>query len=144
MNELAKEAAKPVKNKTQIKSLMLSTAAMLNAESDVSKFPSSLAILQQANFLPSNSPNQTSELLALNDSFFIVDNLKVAQAFEGKLALLDFTYEELNTLHTLVRLLRLEDRYLSKNVALETDEGDCALDTGLTQQIQQCAYALSW
>lgn len=144
MDELAKEALHSAKNNDRLKSLMLSTAGMLNAKSEVSKFHGSLAVLQQAEFLPCRLPDETSEHLALDDAFFIVDNLEIADAFRGKLTFLDFTYEELNTLHTLLKLLQLESRYLSKNISFERDEGDSILDAGMTQQVQQCAYALSW
>jgi len=144
MDELAKEASRTTKDRGRIKSLMLSAAAMLNVESETSKFPHSLAILQQAEFLPCRSSTQTHQLLALDDPFFVVDNIEAANAFEGKLPFLDFTYEELNTLQILLRLLRLESRYLSKNLVFETHEEDSTLDVELTQQIRQCAYALSW
>lgn len=144
MDELAKEASQPILDESRIRSLMLSAGDMLGFNSETSKFHSSIGILQQHAFMPCKSPTGKSEFLALDDTFLVVDNVEFAEAFEGKLQLLEFTYEELNSLHTLLRLLLLEDRYLSRNVTLETHEGNSTFHGGLTQQFQECAYAFSW
>ena len=81
---------------------------------------------------------------SLEESFFIVDNKYYAENFGGKLVLLDFTYEQLNSLHELFRILCLDDRYLARHVRRETSAETLTVDNALTHQFRQCAYAISW
>ena len=81
---------------------------------------------------------------SLEETFFIVDNKYYAEKFSGKLILLDFTYEQLNFLHALFRILRLDDRYLTRNVRRETSAETSTVDNALTYHFRQCAYAISW
>lgn len=144
MKELAKLANSPAKTSHELAKLMLATASMLSSTTDPADFSDSLAKLQEAQFLPCRQCDGSIVLVGLSDSFFVIDNSAFGVRFEGKLKVLDFTYDQLNTLHPLFRMLRLEDRYLSKSVQNETDAGESVTDTALTSEFRQCAYAISW
>jgi hypothetical protein len=143
MKQLAAAAAKPFKNADEIKRLMLSASELLNVNSQSSQFGPSMEILQQSKYLPCKSPSGHT-FRSLEETFFIVDNKFYAEKFSGQLVLLDFTYEQLNFLHELFRILRLDDRYLARHVRRETSAETSTVDDTLTHQFRQCAYAISW
>jgi hypothetical protein len=143
MKQLAAAAAKPVKNADDIKRLMLSASELLDFNSKSSQFGTSIEILKQSKYLPCKSPSGHMFCL-LEETFFIVDNKYYAEKFSSKLVLLDFTYEQLTSLHELFRILRLDNRYLARHVRRETSAETSAIDDALTYQFRQCAYAISW
>lgn len=144
MKQLAAAAAKPSKNADEIKRLMLSASELLDVNSQSSQFGISIETLQQSKYLPCKSPSGHYMFRSLEESFFIVDNKYYAENFGGKLVLLDFTYEQLNSLHELFRILCLDDRYLARHVRRETSAETLTVDNALTHQFRQCAYAISW
>ncbi len=103
-----------------------------------------MEILQQSKYLPYKSPSGHDMFCSSEETFFIVDNKYYGEKFSGKLILLDFTYEQLILLHELFRILRLDDRYLTRHVRRETSAETSTVDNALTHQFRQCAYAISW
>lgn len=144
MKELAATASKPIKSAEVIKRLMSSTSKLLNINSDVSKFDKSIEILQQHKFLPCRACSGQTEFRSISEVFFIMDNQHYAEKFAGKLVVLDISYEELNSLHQLFRILRLDDRYVTRHVREETSALSSEVDDVLTEQFRQCVYAISW
>jgi hypothetical protein len=144
MKQLAATAANPSKNAHEIRRLMLSASELLDVNSQSSQFGRSIEILQQSKYLPCKSPSGHDMFRSLGETFFIVDNKYYAEKFSGKLILLDFTYEQLIFLHELFRILRLDDRYLARHVRRETSAETSTVDSALTHQFRQCAYAISW
>lgn len=143
MKELAKAANKPSKSSEAIRELMLETAAMLDDEYHHDRYAPSLEVLKQASFLPCRGVGGVSRLLTPSEPFYINDNAAIGDAFGDQVAMLDFTYQEFNTLHRLLRVLDLSDRYISSCVRAETTEGYAVADADLTSNFRQCAYALS-
>ena len=144
MKQLADAAANPSKNADEIKRLMLSASELLGVNSQSSQFGTSIDILQQSKYLPCKPPYGPVKFRSPEETFFIVDNKNYAEKFSGKLVLLDFTYEQLISLHELFRILRLDDHYLARHVRRETSAETSTVDNALTLQFRQCAYAISW
>jgi hypothetical protein len=143
MKQLAAAAAKPLKDADEIKRLMLSASELLDINSQSSQFGKATEILQQSKYLPCKSPSGHI-FRSLEESFYIVDNKYYAEKFDGKLVLLDFTYEQLIFLHELFRILRLDHHCLTRHVRRETSAETSTVDNPLTHQFHQCAYAISW
>lgn len=144
MEQLATAASKAQKTVAEIKNLMFATSEVLDYNSEVSRFQTSIDSLQNSTYLPCNLPSGGQEYRSAEQTFFIVDNKHYAEMFSGKLVLLDFKYEELISLHELFRILRLDGCYLSRHVSPETSAESWNRDNVLTEQFRQCAYAISW
>lgn len=144
MKQLASAASKQVKVAADIKTLMISASEMLDISSEPSKFRHSIEVLEGSTFLPCVSASGQNMFCSPDDTFFIVDNEFYGSRFRGELMLLDFTYEQLNSLHELFRILRLDNRYLQRHVEIETTAGMSNVDEILTHQLRQCAYPISW
>ena len=144
MNQLAAKAGDASTSIDEIKSLMLWTSEMLSLDSESSQFVKSMDILRQSKFLPCRLPSGQSVFCSPDQTFFIVDNELYAHSFRRELILLDFAYEQLNSLHALFLLLRLDDRYLGRHVIDEITANTSTVDDALTDQFRQCAYAISW
>jgi hypothetical protein len=143
MKQLAAATSKPTKDIDEIKALMLSTSELLGADSQSAKYKTSTETLRKWSYLPCKLPSG-NVFRSLKETFFIVDHEYYAEKFKGRLVLLDFTYEQLTSLHDLFRLLRLDDHYLARHVRRETSVETSTFDDILTQQFRQCAYAISW
>lgn len=144
MNQLAAAATKQSKNANEIKKLMLSTSALLNADTQRSKLEKSIEILEQSKYLPCRSSTGGLQFCSATETFFIVDNQTFGEKFENKLIMLDCTYEELNCLHELFRILRLDDHYLARHISEKTSADSSNADDALTEEFRKCAYAISW
>jgi hypothetical protein len=144
MKQLAKAAKSRAKTVENIKSLMLAVSELLGVSSNASDFRSSMEILDECNYLPCRTTGGAGEFRSRSQAFFIVDNEDYANEFGDRLVMLDFTYEQLNSLHNLIQLLGLDDHYLARHVHHETSADNSTKDDTLTAQFQQCAYAISW
>jgi hypothetical protein len=145
MKQLATAAARPHKDANEFKKLMLSTSQSLGADNRLSEVEKSVESLLQCQFLPCKAP-QTGDIVfrTASETFFILDNQYYGEKFSGKIFMLDFTYEQLISLHELFRVLRLDDHYLTRHVGNETSADGLECNDLLTEQFQQCAYAISW
>lgn len=144
MKQLAAAAKSNRKNLDNIKNLMLAASELLDMGSNGSQFRSSMEVLDECAYLPCISTAGATEFRSKSQSFFIVDNETYANEFGGKLVMLDFTYEQVNSLHKLIRLLGLDDHYLARHVHLETSAGVSTPSDTLMTQFHECAYPISW
>lgn len=145
MKQLATAAARPQKDVNEIKKLMLSTSQSLSSDNRMSEVEKSVETLLQSQFLPCQSPQGGEiEFRTASETFFILDNQYYGEKFSGKVFMLDFTYEQLISLHELFRVLRLDDHYLTRHVSRETSADGVERNDLLTEQFRQCAYAISW
>lgn len=144
MKELANAAKSRTKTVENIKTLMLAVSELLDMSSSKSEFRSSMEILDECNYLPCRITGGAVEFRSKSQAFFILDNGNYADEFGDLLVMLDFTYEQLNSLHNLIQLLGLDDHYLARHVHSKTSADDSARDDSLTTQFRQCAYAISW
>lgn len=144
MDQLAEAAAKQSKSADEIKRLMLSASTLLSPNTNMSEIQMSIEVLQQSKYLPCRSLTGGIHFCSAKDTFFILDNKFFGRMFEGKLVMLDCTYEELNSLHELFRILRLDDHYLARHVSEETSAESSDMSDMLTDEFRECAYAISW
>lgn len=144
LQQLAKISRSKNKSSTEIKKLMLSASTLLRSEPDSSQFEGSLEILKDSNYLPCKLESGVIDFRKATDTFFIANNQYHANLFDGRLVMLDFNYEELNSLHELLQILKLDDHYISRHVRLETSADSSVVDNALTSRFRQCAYAISW
>ncbi|KIW74784.1 hypothetical protein Z517_11554 [Fonsecaea pedrosoi CBS 271.37] len=144
MKQLAAAAARPQKDVNEIKKLMLSTSQSLSADNRLSEVEKSVDSLLQSQFLPCKNP-QTGDIIfrTASEKFFILDNQYDGEKFSGQIFMLDFTYEQVISLHGLFRVLRLDDRYLTRHVGPKTSADGVESDDLLTEQFRLCAYAIS-
>lgn len=84
-------------------------------------------------------------MVAVNHtSLFIPDLTRLQKAFKGKVAMPDFTAEELLALGPLLEKLGLGDRLLSKHVKEETQaSGECVYQPMLTDALRSKAHYIS-
>lgn len=141
MRELAKAAADPDES---IRELIIATGKTIPDEHQNIEYAKSIRILRNADFLPCRSPRGKLMFQPLVGTFFIFDDQEYSKLFADRLCTIDFSYQELTSLHKLFRLLGLQDHYLSRHVKVKTVEGQTSLSQSLTRQLRDCAYALSW
>src|SRR4051812_44997984 len=78
LEELAKAAAKP---NDGIRKLMLSVGMLLSDDIHIEELEIQVKLLRTTSFLPCSTPTGERKFLSPNDSFFIVDNDRYAEAF---------------------------------------------------------------
>lgn len=144
MKQLAAAAKSNRKTVDNIKKLMLAISELLDMGSNGSQFRSSMEVLDECAYLPCRSIGGATEFRSKSQSFFIVDNETYANEFGDQLVMLDFTYEQVNSLHKLIRLLGLDDHYLARHVQLETSARGSTTSDTLMAQFHECAYPISW
>jgi hypothetical protein len=144
MKQLANAAKSRTKTIENIKSLMLAVSELLGVSTNASNFRSSMEILDECKYLPCRTTGGAGEFRSRSQAFFIVDNGDYANEFGDRLVMLDFTYEQLNSLHNLIQLLGLDDHYLARHVHHKTSADNSTEDDTLTAQFRKCAYAISW
>lgn len=144
MKQLAAAAKNRVKTADNIKKLMLAVSELLDTGNNGSQFRSSMEVLDECAYLPCRSIAGTCEFRSKSQSFFITDNETYANEFGDQLVMLDFTYEQVNSLHKLIRLLGLDDHYLARHVHLETSARISTPNDTLMAQFRDCAYPISW
>lgn len=106
-----------------------------------------LNILSTCNFLPVRVPQHGAahriKFRACQSDFAVIDRVKLADIFEGRVELLDFCLEEVLQLEPLLKLLGLGSKYLSMICRKETDcQGESLLDNRLTADFNNRAYDL--
>lgn len=144
MKQLAAAAKTRTKTANNIKKLMLAVSELLDAGSNGSQFRTSMELLDECAYLPCVSTTGTTEFRSKSQSFFIDDNETYAEEFRGQLVMLDFTYEQVNSLHNLIRLLGLDDHYLARHVRLDTSAVNSTPSDARMVQFRECAYPISW
>jgi hypothetical protein len=144
IKELVNMAKRDSPDVDELKKVMMAAAAMLSQDRPDVKFERNLRALKECKFLPVKELNNKKRLEDTAGDFFIIDHERFGSAFQNKVALLDFSHEELTTLHPFFRILDLEHRYLSRNVEPQTTARTSIENQKLTLDFRQRAYALSW
>jgi hypothetical protein len=106
-----------------------------------------LDILSTCNFLPVKIPQPDAAhrmaFRARQSDFVIIDRIKLAEIFEGRVEFLDFNLEEILQLEPFLTSMGLGSKYLSLLCREETDcQGESFLDNGLTAAFNSRAYDL--
>ena len=99
--------------------------------------------LQEARFFPVRNVDGEVQLASISDEFFVMDNKRFEDAFQGRLKMLDFSVEDLMTMDTIFRALSITSRYISGQVQTETIVEQSTPHDSLTQDLQRRSYALS-
>ncbi|KIW23153.1 uncharacterized protein PV07_11373 [Cladophialophora immunda] len=143
MKQLATAAKSNTKTVDGIQKLMLAVSELLDRGSNGSQFRSSMEVLDECAYLPCRSISGATEFRSKSQTFFIVDDEMYARAFKDKLVMLDFTYEQVNSLHDLIRLLGLDNHYLARHVQLKTSALVSTPSYTLMARFHECAYPIS-
>jgi hypothetical protein len=98
--------------------------------------------LENEKFLPVRFPSGYVELVGISQSFILADSREHEAIFKSKVAMLDFSLEEIHSIKGFLSLLRLENRNISKIVAEETSVEDGVLNQPLTDVFRRKAYAV--
>lgn len=123
IQELIALARQDVKNAGEFKSIMVAAGAMLGQEQNLEALEPSLHNLKKYKFLPVRNSTGAQCFEKTSASFFINDHERYGTAFQGKLNFLDFSYDELTSLHPQFQSLKLENRYLSGHIETDTTVG---------------------
>lgn len=132
---------------SEIKEIMCAVGSMLYSEEDLNKFKSSFRELKTCEFLPILNTNGGWSLEAPKrptEEFLIIDHERYGAAFKDKVRFLDFSHDELTSLHPLFKALDLESRYLSGLVETKTTVGKSKKSENLSNDLRQRAFAISW
>ena len=127
-----------------IRSLMITIGAVLGPMAHANEDLPDITQLRSARFLPCLSAQSQHCYKSCQDEIYVADDPAYRKAFEGKICVLDFSYEDLTALHPLLRLLGLRDRYLSDHVESLMEEVEPQINEDLTARFRLCAYAISW
>ena len=131
------------KDLQEIKRIMLAIGQMLASDASAQLKQETLQSLRRTHFLPVR--NGTEILFETPKADFCInDHERYGKGFEGKIKMLDFSYEDLTSLHPLFRCLSITSRYISGLVDTETTVNNFKESRYLTQHLQERAYAFSW
>jgi hypothetical protein len=105
----------------------------------------SLKMIDDAKVLPVISSTGKLTLFSRTRTFAIVDRKPLADAFAGRIAVLDFSLDEVRRLQPFLSSMKIESRYLSKLVEEKSsvEEISSHPDTDLTRDLRRRAYALT-
>ena len=144
LRQLIRLADQSPKGREDVKTIIRMIGKQISVEGLEKNLEDSIEELSSLSILPVIGVDSAVGYETTKGSFYIADNKRYAEAFEGKVKFLDFTYGELNSLHGFLDLLALQGRYLSKHVRSSTEAETPVPDEVLTEQMQQRSYALSW
>lgn len=98
--------------------------------------------LKGSNIFAVKPKNGKSTFTSSAAEFAIIDRLEYGSAFAGKIALLEYTVEEVRACRSLLLALGLKRRHLSELVEETTTVQNGAINTELSQSFRLKAYAL--
>ena len=98
--------------------------------------------LNSFNILPVKGKDGRLSLKSTRSDFAIVNLLEYGDTFKGKIAILDFTVEEVRALRLFISALGLESRYMSETVEESSTVTVSSREPTLSDEIKQKAYAL--
>jgi hypothetical protein len=129
----------------EAKSIIREIARMMGSERIDKNLETSFRRMRQAKCLPVRVGQSDPSLEDASAEFVIADHERYNEAFRPKAAFLDFTLDEIQLLHPLIKVLGLHGRYLSRNVR-ETSViiGNPDRNVVLTTEVQARAYAFYW
>lgn len=95
--------------------------------------------LRYMRFLPVKMVNGTIELATRVNQFFIVDRIEYGTAFQGRVPILDFTLEDLQSSNAVLKTLGLGNRYMSSAIEETTTvlQPDTEPSASLTRAFRQ-------
>lgn len=83
-------------------------------------------------------------LLAMSSVGFVINDRPLYhKAFEGKVMILDFTMEEVRTIHSFLIACGLKARFMSECVEESTAVEDATISMRLTERLRSYAYAFT-
>lgn len=128
--------------KTQ--STIASVKELINRINNMNLDKKRLSSIQNASILPVRRKDGKVIFLSPGDDFVINDRQKLANAFQGKVAMLDFNLEDVRILEPFLIALDLGERYLSSIVKQTSslNSGAGSPDHELTHSLRQKAHAL--
>lgn len=127
------------------KCIIREIARMMGTEKIDMKLEASFKRMRQAKALPVRMGQNDSSLEDASAEFVIADHERYDEAFRPKAAFLDFTIDEVQLLHPLIKELGLRNRYLSQKVKeASVIDGDPNSNDALTKELQARAYAFYW
>jgi hypothetical protein len=83
------------------------------------------------------------EWLSCSDEFAVVDRTDYGNLFRDKIAILDFSLEEVHSLKVFLQGLKLDPKYLSNAVIEETRVEGGVFNAELTNDLRRKAYAIA-
>jgi hypothetical protein len=98
--------------------------------------------LQEAKVFPIKLTNGTSSLASASFNFAILDNNAHWDTFQGKIAALDFSLEEVRDTRQFLLAIGLEDRFSSKLVKEVTDVKGGSFDQEMTDTLRLKSEAI--
>ena len=104
--------------------------------------PEDLQGIKQSKVLPVKLANGRIELRSMTTDFALVNREDYDQAFNGKIAVLDFSLGQVHGLKLFLTAFGLNDRCLSKIVKELPSVESGSYDNGLTNKFRQKANAL--
>lgn len=145
INEISKMVEKDAPDYTEVKERLLRIGMILAKSFLDQAAKDALEKLALMKFLPMRLSDGSAVLVDKLAVYAIADHARYANAWAGKGILLDFTVEEVQILNVMFNYLALGHRYLSTLVTERSAVGEeMQEDTGLSQQLQNEAYALYW
>ncbi|KAL9617650.1 MAG: hypothetical protein Q9160_007567 [Pyrenula sp. 1 TL-2023] len=128
---------------TRVKNLMLALGRALATSSNEEITTENVQDLKDTAFIPVQEAGNGGQLVRVTQKFFINDHERFGNAFLGKVKMVDFSFADMTSLQPLFRLLRIEHRYLSSHVELETVVNSSIENDDLTAHLRRRSYALS-
>jgi hypothetical protein len=141
--ELISYSRNPNKDPQRIKQIILAIGQMLAADPSSQIKQESLHSLRKSRFLPVRNGNEILFETPKAD-FCINDHERYGKFFQSRIKMLDFSYEDLTSLHPLFQCLLITNRYISGLVDTETTVNHFEESEYLTHHFHQRAYAFSW
>lgn len=99
--------------------------------------------LSNCKCFPVRKPFNEVEWSSCSGAFAIVDRTDYGTLFRGKIAILDFSREEVHSLKVFLQGLKLEPKHLSNAVSEETRVEGGVFNEELTNDLRRKAYAIA-
>jgi hypothetical protein len=129
----------------EAKGIIQEIARMMETERRDENFEVAIKRMRRAKVLPVRIGQNDPSLVDASTEFVIADHERYNDAFRPKAAFLDFTLDEVQLLHPLIKALGLCNRYLSRIVTeASVIIGNPNSNGALTKELQARAYAFYW
>jgi hypothetical protein len=138
------EIGDEIRDISHIKDLLWSLKALLPPAGDETRAPFT-EDLKSSRIFPVNVPGGPTQPMSARDEFAIIDRQQYANAFAGKVKILDFTMEEVHRLRLLIEWAGLTGQYFSNLVVERThfEKQQRTEDRYLTRTFASKAHAFT-
>jgi hypothetical protein len=117
--------------------------ALIRALNAMNPRPGDLSRLKSLNILPVKKAGEEQVCLRSTAfDFIILDHPKLANGFQGRLLVLDFSLEEIKQLRPFLSAMSLNDKYISVRVSEQTEAQDGVVNQNLCTEFHKRAYAI--